>query len=311
MSFTSDWEDHDNWRIADRVSSHSRFPSENEDIDNMRRWTAAGVHTTNIEHRSATHGVCTTSAHYMPSRVLPSGDMSSPNRSKKKRVSPNHGTNEVSVSKRRKTTTSNTDESGTIVNPAEIQLLRDATTLYCSTLALGNRFTVDEILKVFESSSSPSPSSSSSSSSSSAHPPALLTVGSLVQHNRGACRRWLNQYFGRNDNTEVRGHIVHVNGTSDYICIATFECRICMERMKPADTDHALYPCLHRGICSSCIDVILAQKKCPWCSVQTTASIDLRRLIENKSIGGSIKNNNTDELHSCSSPVSCAAVSSS
>lgn len=222
---------------------------------------------------------------------------------KKKRSSPSHDDNAAakakSESKRRKTTAiSNADESvGNIVNPAEIQALREATLLYCSTLALGNRFTVDEILQVFESSSLSSSSSSNANSSSgnvvSSSSVSPVTIDSLVQQKHAGCRRWLNQYFGRNDNLEVRGHIVHVNGTSDYICIATFECRICMERMKAVDTDHALYPCLHRGICSSCIDMILAQKKCPWCSVQTTASIDLRRLIENKSIAGGSSDSNS------------------
>ena len=41
---TTENEDMDNARIAWYVSDHSRFPSEAEDEDNMRRQNAAGVH---------------------------------------------------------------------------------------------------------------------------------------------------------------------------------------------------------------------------------------------------------------------------
>lgn len=40
---TSENEDRDNDRIRSRVTEYSKYPSENEDIDNMRRCTAAGV----------------------------------------------------------------------------------------------------------------------------------------------------------------------------------------------------------------------------------------------------------------------------
>lgn len=40
---TTENEDVDNFWIADKAMSHERFPSENEDVDNMRRVTAAGV----------------------------------------------------------------------------------------------------------------------------------------------------------------------------------------------------------------------------------------------------------------------------
>ena len=38
---TSENEDYDNWRIRERVTSYSRFPTENEDLDNLRRINAA------------------------------------------------------------------------------------------------------------------------------------------------------------------------------------------------------------------------------------------------------------------------------
>ncbi len=39
----SDNDDYDNFRIAMRVMDHDQFPSESEDMDNMRRLRAAGV----------------------------------------------------------------------------------------------------------------------------------------------------------------------------------------------------------------------------------------------------------------------------
>lgn len=42
---TSENEDYDNWRIHERVTSHSRFSTENEDIDNLRRINAARAAT--------------------------------------------------------------------------------------------------------------------------------------------------------------------------------------------------------------------------------------------------------------------------
>ncbi len=40
---TSEWDDFDNARIADRVMDHSKFSSESEDMDNQRRCNYAGV----------------------------------------------------------------------------------------------------------------------------------------------------------------------------------------------------------------------------------------------------------------------------
>lgn len=56
MSFTSESEDEFNWMVARNVTSNSRFTSENEDIDNMRRLNAANVGSKTFDYgRSAKH----------------------------------------------------------------------------------------------------------------------------------------------------------------------------------------------------------------------------------------------------------------
>lgn len=40
---TSEWDDYDNFRIADRSMSHGSFKSESEDMDNQRRCNKANV----------------------------------------------------------------------------------------------------------------------------------------------------------------------------------------------------------------------------------------------------------------------------
>lgn len=166
-------------------------------------------------------------------------------------------------------------------------LARQAVQLYCSTLVMGHRFTVEGILKQWSL-----PANTTTSSVPSSDPAASSVterISALCKQQRVAVRRFLNKYFGRNDNAETQNIIVHVAGTSDYVCIRTAECQLCMESMAAGTVEHALYPCLHRGVCSSCVTMLQTSGsgdddggECPWCKTAIKDVIDMSKLVEQR-----------------------------